>query len=60
MFVGSANLWTAAAEEKNAFVCFTLLKDLFERRATAPLVVSMLAETKVKEMCGGEKLSKQP
>jgi len=52
VLVGSANLWTAAAEEKNAFVCFTLLKDLFERRATAPLVVSMLAETKVKEMCG--------
>jgi hypothetical protein len=31
-----------AAAEKNAFVCFALLKALFERRATAPREVSMV------------------
>jgi len=55
--VGSANLWTAAAEEKNAFVCLTLLKDLFERRATAPLVVSMLVEMQDKENVWWRELS---
>jgi hypothetical protein len=33
--------WARVAEEKNAFVCLALLKALFERRATAPRVVSM-------------------
>jgi hypothetical protein len=42
--VASDALWRVAAEEKNAFVCLTLLKDLFERRATAPLAVSMVEE----------------
>ena len=42
VLAGSAERWRAVADEKNALVCFTLLKDLFERRATAPLVVSMV------------------
>lgn len=38
---GTATRGRRAAEEKNAFVCFALLKALFERRATAPREVSM-------------------
>lgn len=39
---GRTARWAMAAEEKNAFVCFALLKALLERRATAPRVVSMV------------------
>ena len=48
--VGRAVRWARAADEKNAFVCFALLKALLERRATAPRVVSMVDERERTEL----------
>ena len=47
---GTTTFWARAADEKNAFVCFALLKARFEMRATAPRVVSMAV---VKERLAG-------
>jgi len=49
LVAGRAAFWRRTEDEKKAFVCFALLKARLERRATAPRVVSIVDEKRLKE-----------